>query len=143
MRLHLPLLAVLVYCAGCAQEARRVAVAAQPARSGSEATEPSFTEQEKDSIRRQVQAYWTVDPGMDGLETMAVQIDVEMNPDGSVQAAKIDPAGDNGNPNWHQFATACLRAVLRSSPLRMPSDKPYAAWKHMTLEFNARDMVGE
>ena len=80
---------------------------------------------------------------MDGLETMAVQIEVEMNSDGSVQAAKIDPAGDNGNPNWHQFATACLRAVFRSSPLRMPSDKPYAAWKHITLKFNARDLLGE
>ena len=78
---------------------------------------------------------------MDGLETMAVQIDVEMNPDGSVQAAKIDPAGDNGNPNWHQFAATCLRAVLKSSPLRMPADKPYAAWKHMTLKFNARDLA--
>ena len=78
---------------------------------------------------------------MDGLETMAVQIDVEMNPDGSVQAAKIDPAGDNGNPNWRQFAAACLRAVLKSSPLRMPADKPYAAWKHITLIFDAHDLA--
>ena len=80
---------------------------------------------------------------MDGLETMAAQIDVEINPDGAVQSAKIDPAGDNGNPNWRQFATACVRAVLKSSPLRMPADKPYAAWKHITLRFDARDLVGE
>ena len=141
MRLRLPLLAILVYCAGCTQEARRTAVAVQPAPSGSEAADPPFTDQEKQSIRQQVEENWMVDIGMSGLETMAVQIDVEMNPDGSVQAAKIDPAGDNGNPNWRQFAAACLRAVLRSSPLHMPADKPYAAWKHITLTFDARDLA--
>ena len=78
---------------------------------------------------------------MPGLGSMAVQIDVEMNADGSVQAAKIDPAGDNGNPTWRQFAVACLRAVLKSSPLRMPAGKPYAVWKQMTLRFDARDLT--
>ena len=141
MRHRLPLLAVLVCCAGCAQETRQATVAVQPAPSGSEAADSPFTRQDKDLIRQQVQENWMVDVGMAGLETMVVQIDVEMNPDGSVQAAKIDPASDNGNPNWRQFAAACLRAVLKSSPLRMPAGKPYAVWKRMTLIFNARDLT--
>jgi hypothetical protein len=138
--MRLPLLAVLVYCTGCAPEARPATVAVP---SGSEAADSSFSDAEKESIRQQVRENWIVDVGMDGLETMAAQIDVEINPDGAVQSAKIDPAGDNGNPNWRQFATACVRAVLKSSPLRMPADKPYAAWKHITLRFDARDLVGE
>jgi hypothetical protein len=78
---------------------------------------------------------------MAGLETMAVRIDVEMNPDGSVQVARIDPATDDGSPNWREFAEACRRAVLKSSPLGMPPGKPYAAWRKMTLMFDARALA--
>jgi hypothetical protein len=94
--MRLPLLAVLVYCTGCAPEARPATVAVP---SGSEAADSSFSDAEKESIRQQVRENWIVDVGMDGLETMAAQIDVDINPDGAVQSANIDPAGDNGNPN--------------------------------------------
>ncbi len=80
---------------------------------------------------------------MAGLETTAVRIDVEKNPDGSVQVARIDPAADNGNPNWRDYAEMRRRAVLKSSPLRMPADKPYVVWKHMTPIVNARDSAGQ
>lgn len=141
MRLRTPLLAVLACCAGCAQEARQATVVVQPAPSGSEAADSPLTGQEKDFIRQQVEENWIVDIGMAGLDTMAVRIDVGMNPDGSVQAARIDSATDNGNPNWREFAESCLRAVLKSSPLRMPAGKPYAVWKRMTLTFDARDLT--
>jgi len=143
MHLCTSLFVVLVCCASCAQETRQATVAVQPAVSGSEATDSSLTKQEKDFIRKQVQENWIVDIGMAGLETMAVRIDVEMNPDGSVQVARIDPATDNGNPNWREYAEMCRRAVLKSSPLRIPADKPYAVWKHMTLIFDAHDLAGQ
>jgi outer membrane biosynthesis protein TonB len=103
---------------------------------------PPITEGEKDMIRQQVEGNWIVDVGMPGLEEMTVEINVQMNPDGTVQSAKVDPGGNNGNPNWTIFAESCRRAVLKSSPLRMPPEKPYPAWAKMTLVFNAKQMLG-
>jgi len=115
MHLCMSLFIVLVCCASCAQETRQATVAVKPALSGSEAADSSLAEQEKDLIRKQVEENWIVDIGVAGLETMAVRIDVEMNPDGSVQVARIDPAIDNGNPNWREYAEMCRRAGLKSS----------------------------
>ena len=102
---------------------------------------PPVTEGEKDAIRQQIQGNWIIDIGMQGLEDMTVEVKVRMNPDGSVVSAKADPNSSNGHPNWSIFATSCENAVLKSSPLRMPPDKPYAAWSTMTLVFNASQML--
>jgi TonB C terminal len=104
-------------------------------------TDDSFSPSEKDTVRRQIEKNWKVDPGMPGLETMEVLIIVEMNPDGSIRSARLDPASIRDDPNWNHFAQTCLRAVVKASPLKMPPDKPYAAWKTMTLRFNARDLM--
>ena len=103
----------------------------------------SFSEGEKDGVRRQVEKNWIADPGLPGLETMEVLIIVEMNPDGSVQSLRYDPASIRDDPNWKLFADSCRRAIMRASPLQMPADKPYAAWKKMTLVFYGRDMAGQ
>ncbi len=103
---------------------------------------PPISEGEKDIIRQQIKQNWIIDIGMQGLEDMTVNVNVRMNPDGSVQSATIDQSSSNGHPNWPIYAESCQRAVLKSSPLRMPPDKPYEAWATMTLVFNARDMLG-
>jgi hypothetical protein len=92
-------------------------------------------------VRRQIEDHLAIDRGMAGLEEFVVEIDVIMNPDGSVQSAKIRPSRDEGNPNWKLFAQACMRGVFKSSPLKMPSDKPYAAWRRLTLVFHGREML--
>lgn len=120
-------------CAGCAQGKRTDGAPAQDAQS-------TWPEAEKDTVRHQVESHMRIDPGMAGLEKFVVEIVVVMNPDGSVQSARIDPSGDNGHPNWRVFADQCLRAVLKSSPLRMPPDQPYQAWKTMTFVFHGREM---
>jgi TonB family protein len=103
---------------------------------------PPLTEGEKDMIRQQIEQAWLVDPGMPGLDKMTVDIKVQMNPDGSVQSARIDESTNNGDPNWRIFAEATRRAVLKASPLRMPPEKPYEAWSKMTLHFDPRSMLG-
>jgi TonB family protein len=103
---------------------------------------PPLTEGEKDMIRQQIEQAWLVDPGMPGLDKMTVDIKVQMNPDGSVQSARIDESTNNGDPNWRIFAEATRRAVLKASPLRMPPEKPYEAWAKMTLHFDPRSMLG-
>jgi hypothetical protein len=105
-----------------------------------EADDP-LSPSEQNTVRRQVEKNWKVDPGMQGLEEMLVAIIVEMNPDGSVQSARIDPASIRDDPNWKLFAEDCLRAVLKASPLKMPPAKPYAAWKTMTFVFSGREMA--
>lgn len=103
---------------------------------------PPLTEGEKDMIRQQIEQNWLVDVGMPGLENMVVEIIVQMNPDGTVQSAKIDESRFSGDPNWRIVAEGARRAVLKSSPLRMPPEKPYTAWARMRLVFNAREMLG-
>jgi hypothetical protein len=95
------------------------------------------------SVRRQVEYNWLLDLGMPGVENMEAEILVEMSPDGTVRSARIDESGNNGDPNWPKFAQSCRRAVLKSSPLRIPSSVPYEKWKRLTLVFNAKDMLGQ
>ena len=104
---------------------------------------PPLSEGEKDMIREQVRANWITDGGMQGIEDMIVVLNVQMNPDGSVVSAIPDPSSSNGYPTWPIFAASCQRAVLKSSPLRLPPEKPYAAWRVMKLRFSARDLLGQ
>jgi hypothetical protein len=97
----------------------------------------------EESARRQAESYWNLDSSTPGLRDMVVEIAVELNPDGSVQSARIDESGDIGNPNWRIFAESCRRALLKSSPLRMPPTVPYEKWKRLTLVFNAKEMLGQ
>lgn len=107
-----------------------------------EYTGPPLSEGEKDLIRQQITDSWLVDIGMQGIEDMSVEIRVRMNPDGSVQSAVADGSGNNGHPNWPILAESAVRAVYKSSPIRMPPDKPYEAWATMTLHFDVREMLG-
>jgi outer membrane biosynthesis protein TonB len=102
---------------------------------------PPITEGERDMIRQQIEEHASVDPGMPGIEDMVVEVKVIMNPDGSVQNAMYDQRSSNGHPNWRIFAEACVRAVYKSSPLRMPPEKPYGAWKDMRIVFHGREMA--
>ncbi|HTO81017.1 MAG TPA: hypothetical protein VMQ73_02230 [Methylomirabilota bacterium] len=103
---------------------------------------PPLSEGEKDAIKDQIWPNVLFDPGMQGLEGMIVVVKVVMNPDGSVQSAVLDRTSSNGAANWQIFAEQCERGVRKSSPLRMPPDKPYEAWKEMTLVFHGREMMG-
>lgn len=126
----------------CAEKAHDTSVSAQATPSETSEVQPPLTQGEQELIRSQIAKNWVIDIGMEGLEEMAADIVVEMNPNGTVQSARAEPATDNGHPNWKYFARSCVRAVLRSSPLRMPANRPYEQWKRMTLRFSAREMAG-
>jgi hypothetical protein len=135
---RLILLLLLLAAFGCSST--------QPATNGTAAApaadaDDSFSEGEKDGVRRQVEDHAVIDPSIAGIEEMLVAIIVAMNPDGSVQSTRFDPATIRDDPNWKLFAEHCRRAILKSSPLKMPRDKPYAAWKTMTIVFHGRDMA--
>ena len=134
------LLWILLVCVSCAEQTNDSSPGAKSTTTQSPEQSASPPQSGDELIREQMQGNWVLDAGMDGTETMVVVIAVEMNPDGSVQSAKIDRSTDNGNPNWPVFAESCLRALLKSSPLRMPKDKPYQAWRELLLRFTGKEL---
>jgi len=128
---------ILIVGAGCADCDHAPSGAAPPAAQPSVAdtSDSSLTKPERDSIRQQI-----FDPGMPDLDKMHVVVVVDLNRDGSVQSARIDSPPENASSNWKMFAESCIRAVLKSSPLRMPARIPYDAWKRLTLVFDGKEM---
>ena len=92
-------------------------------------------------LQHQVSSCWTFDPGWPGLKDMEVGIRAELNPDGSVQSASIIPDKNKlADPNYLVFAESAKRAVLKCSPYKVLTSRPYEAWKIITFDFNAKDM---
>jgi colicin import membrane protein len=79
---------------------------------------------------------------MRGLEDFVVEIDVVLNPDGSVVRADPNYNLASADPNWRIFAESAKRAVLKCDPLRVPASRPYSAWKDITLRFIGRELLG-
>ena len=103
-----------------------------------------LTISELDSIRRQIEACWSIPAGARDAENLIVDISVIMNPDGTVQRAEIvDRSRLTGDPFYRAAAESALRAVLhpRCSPLRLPPQK-YRQWRRFTLSFNPKELIG-
>lgn len=100
---------------------------------------------EMDAVRRQIEACWNLPAGALNPEDLIVQVWVALNPDGTLQQAKV--IDDNGRANYDPFyraaAEAAIRALLnpRCAPLKLPPEK-YYQWKTMTINFDPRQMMG-
>jgi hypothetical protein len=136
------LLSILLFCGSCAGQTSDGSTSAKSGTTQSRVQAVAQARSGDEIVREQIRGHWIVNIGMDGLEAMVVEIAVEMNPDGSVQSAKINPSTDNGNPKWPLAAQRCLRAVMKSSPLQMPTDEPYEAWRRLTLRFTGKELPG-
>lgn len=142
MRLFSALCIVVVSSAGCSDGTTEWTTAPEIGSTESSESNSFLAEGEKDLVREQVEDNFVLDAGMSGLESFIVIVVVDMKPDGTVVSARVDPSTQNSNPNWQLFAESCRRAVLRSSPLRMPVSKPYEAWKQMKFRFSGRELRG-
>jgi len=99
---------------------------------------------EIDSIRRQIEACWSIPAGARSAEHLVVGIRVWVNPDGKVARAEIlDRARMGVDTFFRSAAESAMRAVLnpRCSPLRFPPKK-YDLFKVMVLSFNPREATG-
>jgi len=99
---------------------------------------------EMDALRAQIAQCWSVPAGARDAENLIVEIRVVVNPDMTVQSARIsDVARMNSDPFYRTAAESALRAVLnpRCSPLQLPPNK-YDEWRTMVLSFNPREMFG-
>ena len=105
---------------------------------------PEITISEIDLVRQQIQRCWNLPAGAKDAQTMIISIRMVMNPDGTVQQARIlDQAQMSSDPFYRTMAESALRATLdpRCQPFRLPSEK-YDRWKNMKLTFDPRDMLG-
>lgn len=100
---------------------------------------------EMDAVRRQIEQCWNLPAGARDAQNLVVEVGVVMNPDGTVQAAKV--INDNGrimaDPFFRSAAESAIRALMnpRCTPLKLPPDK-YHQWKTMTLNFDPKLMLG-
>ena len=95
-------------------------------------------------MRQQIQRCWNLPAGAKDAHTMIISIRMVMNPDGSVQQARIlDQAKMSTDPFYRTMAESALRATLnpRCQPFKLPPEK-FDRWKTMKLTFDPRDMLG-
>ena len=105
---------------------------------------PELTISEKDLVRRQIQRCWNLPAGAKNAHEMIISIRIAMNPDGTVQQARImDDSRMGSDPFFRTMAESALRAALnpRCQPFKLPPEK-YQRWKDMKLTFDPREMLG-
>ncbi len=118
MRRRLPNLIVLIgLLAGCGTNAR--------IEQSSESVSPASAPQ---SLMEQVEANWNVAAVAEHpeLSREVVELRVSLKPDGTV--TKVDVVNDRPNdPAFRELSQSCVRAVWRSSPLKLSPGKTYPA----------------
>lgn len=94
-------------------------------------------------ILKTISPCWNLPAGAKDAQNLSIEINLVMNPDGTVQKAEIrDRARMQTDPFFRAAAESALRAVLnpRCSPLPLPRDQ-YQVWQDLTLNFNPSQML--
>ncbi|MBX7146239.1 MAG: hypothetical protein K1X44_02895 [Alphaproteobacteria bacterium] len=98
------------------------------------------TQGEKDAIMQQIRANWFIDAGAKDIETFEVIVLVWLQPDGTVSEVKVESdARFESYPAYKSFVEGARRAVLKSSPLKLPPGR-YNDMKALELHFTPQDM---
>lgn len=103
---------------------------------------PVVTASEIDAVRAKIRPCWSVPAGAKGAKDLVVDIDMELNADGTVIKADIvDKRRMANDPYYNVAAESAQRAVLdpKCNPLPLPKGK-FSQWKNMTMSFNPKDM---
>jgi hypothetical protein len=139
----------LIFIAGPGEAEPRIDIAQnapqpvpQADTSPNDPTAAQMTRAELDAVRWQIASNWYLDPTRIGAEDLLVEVRVMLAQDGNVlTAVVIDQARTATDSNYREAADAAIRAVRKSSPLKLPPEK-YAIWKTLLLHFNAHGMLG-
>lgn len=98
---------------------------------------------ESQALQRQLAACWSVMPGARDAEGLYVDVYMVMNPDRTVQQARIvDQGRYNADSYFRAAADSALRALRHPNctPLLLPPYK-YDQWKTMTVRFDPKYML--
>ncbi|MDE1173774.1 MAG: hypothetical protein PW790_08915 [Parvibaculaceae bacterium] len=97
---------------------------------------------EIDAFRAQMVKCWTVPAGAANAADLVVQIEVNLNKDGTLASPpQLVNSGRLSDPYFRAAADSAMRAIRMCQPYKMPADK-YDGWKELELDFNPRDMLG-
>ena len=88
-------------------------------------SEIPLTASEEDGIRGQIERNWNLGSlaGAPDLTDMLIEIRITLQPDGTVTRADVINGGTN--PLFRQASESAIRAVMVSSPLKLPPGKTY------------------
>lgn len=88
-------------------------------------SEIPLTASEEDGIRGQIERNWNLGSiaGAPDLTGMVVEVRITLQPDGTVTNAKVINAGSS--PMFRQASEGAVRAVMISSPLKLPPGRTY------------------
>lgn len=97
---------------------------------------------ELDALRQQLAKCWTIPAGAKGIQDLAIEVFVIMNPDATVQKASVKSGGNN-TPYFRSAAESAKRALYHPecTPLLLPKGK-YEEWHTFTIIFNPKEMFG-
>jgi colicin import membrane protein len=90
---------------------------------------------ERDAIRAHIENCWSIDPGTEGIQDMSANIQVSINPDGSVRQAVVqDTARYFSDPAFRRLATSARNAVLSCKNIPI-SPQRYETFKDIVFSF--------
>jgi outer membrane biosynthesis protein TonB len=99
-----------------------------------------------DALRNQIEQCWSPPAGAPHAEQLAVDVELSLNPDGSVartpQLTAQSRADVAANPFMRAAADSALRAIYVCAPYKMPQDR-YADWQDSVVHFDPRDLAGQ
>jgi len=98
---------------------------------------------EEDALRRQISACWNPPIGARDVQSLVVEILIDVNPDRTVANLEIVDKGRYGSDSFFRAAAdAAVRAVRnpKCSPLELAPEK-YEQWKRIDFTFDPRDML--
>lgn len=108
-------------------------------------TAPNLSDQlarsELDAVREKVRPCWNFPAGAPNPERLAVDIQVSMNPNGTVREAQIADRSRMNDPFYRSAAEAALRATLNPTcqPFPLPPHK-YNTWRSFVFTFDPREL---
>lgn len=97
------------------------------------------------TIMGQLQPCWIIPAGAKGAGGLAVEIKMQLAPDGNVlRAGVVDQARMLTDGFYRAAAESALRAVSRESrctPLKLPRDD-FEVWRDLVINFDPREVIG-
>ena len=90
-------------------------------------------------MRESVKRCWNINAGLDGIDKIAVRIEIRLNRNGALaDNPKILNSG-NG-PLFRDMADSALRAIVACAPYALPPDMYEGGWDHMIMNFDPSQM---
>jgi hypothetical protein len=118
---------------------------AKPATGAQAPLSANLTASEMDALKQQIARCWNLPAAAKNAQDLAVDIEVVVNPDRTVQRAEIvDQARLGSDPAFRAAAMSAQRALRmpQCTPLALPPEK-YREWQDMTLHFDPKEMLGQ